>query len=357
MNPQTVDDLDTPQLLLDLDGIDANLQAMFAAKQRFGVKVRVHFKSLKCTGLARYIAQRGADGFLCAKLNEAEALVRAELTDVMIANQVVGTNKLKRLAELAGRGSLRVCVDDVSQVAALSAAVERAGTTIGVLIEVDIGMKRCGVSPGEPALQLAREIERHPHLQFVGLQGYDGHLQSVPDIAERERLSRAATELLVGTRHTLEAGGVPVEVVTGGGTGTWEFVAACPGVTEIQPGSFVLMDAFYHTVRPEFRITQSLVTTVISRRPGQYVLDVGSKGVSQDFGRTALKNRPADRVKYVSEEHTVVESSDDALAVGDRVEVYSGHCCATMNLHRQAIAVRGGQIETIWPIEVSGRYD
>lgn len=357
MTPRTVDDLDTPQLLLDLDGIDANLQAMFAAKQRYGVKVRVHFKSLKCTGLARYIAERGADGFLCAKLNEAESLVRAELTDVMIANQVVGANKLRRLAELAGHGSIRVCVDDVGQVTALSAAAATAGTNIGVLVEIDIGMKRCGVAPGEPALRLAQDIGRHPNLRFIGLQGYDGHLQSLPDIAERQRRSREATDLLVGTRNVLEQAGLPVEVVTGGGTGTWEFVAACPGVTEIQPGSFVLMDAFYHTVRPEFRITQSLITTVVSRRPGQYVLDVGSKGVSQDFGRTALKNRPGDSVRFVSEEHTVVESSDDSIVVGDRVEVYSGHCCATMNLHRQAVAVRGSNVEAIWPIEASGRYD
>src|SRR5690348_6613910 len=186
MTPRTIDDLDTPQLLLDLDNIDANLQTMFVAKERYGVKVRVHFKSLKCTGLARYIAARGADGFLCAKLHEAETLVRAELTDVMIANQVVGENKQRRLAELAGRGSIRVCVDDIGQIAALSSAAERAGTTIGVLVEVDIGMRRCGVAPGEPALLLAREIQRHPHLRFMGLQGYDGHLQTLPDIAERQ---------------------------------------------------------------------------------------------------------------------------------------------------------------------------
>jgi D-serine deaminase-like pyridoxal phosphate-dependent protein len=357
MTPRTIDELDTPQLLLDLDGLDANLRVMFAAKTRFGVKVRVHFKSLKCTGLARYIADRGADGFLCAKLHEAEALVAAGLTDVMIANQVVGENKLRRLAELARRGNLRVCVDDPAQIAGLAAATKAAGTSLGVLVEVDIGMGRCGVAPGEPALALVREIQRHPSLRFVGLQGYDGHLQTMVDLAERERRSREATELLVGTRRTLEQAGVTVEVVTGGGTGTWEFVAACPGVTEIQPGSFVLMDAFYHSVRPEFGITQSLLTTVISRRPGQYVLDIGTKGVSQDFGRTALKNRPGDSVRRVSEEHTIVESNDAAVKVGDRIEVYSGHCCATMNLHRQAIAVRGKRIEAIWPIEASGRYD
>jgi D-serine deaminase-like pyridoxal phosphate-dependent protein len=355
--PKTIHDLDTPQLLLDLDGIDANLARMFADAKRYGVKVRVHFKSLKCTGLARYIAERGADGFLCAKLNEAENLVTAGLTDVMIANQVVGPGKLKRLAELALRANLRVCVDDFSQVDALAAATHHAGSTLGVLIEVDIGMNRCGVQPGEPSLLLAEEIQKFPSLKFVGLQGYDGHLQTMPDPVERERRSREATELLVGTRRMLEQAEMTVDVVTGGGTGTWEFVASTPGVTEIQPGSFILMDTFYHSFRPEFGITQSILTTVISRRPGQYVLDIGSKGVSQDFARTAVKSRPGDRATRVAEEHTVVETGSDKARVGDRIEVYSGHCCATMNLHRTAYGVRGERIETIWPIEASGRYD
>ena len=357
MHPRSIDTLDTPQLLLDLDGIDANLQTIFAAGKSYGVQVRVHFKSLKCTGLARYIAERGGDGFLCAKLNEAECLVAAGLTDVMIANEVVGPIKLKRLANLAREAKLRVCVDDLAQIPLLAAAATAAGSTLGVLVEVDIGMNRCGVQPGEPALEFAREIQKHASLRFVGLQGYDGHLQTLVDPVERERRCQQAMQLLVGTRCLLEAAGVPVSVVTGGGTGTWEYVATTPGITEIQPGSFVLMDAFYHTARPEFRITQSVLTTVISRRPGQYVLDIGSKGVSQDFSRSAVKNRPADRVRLAAEEHTVVESDDTTVQIGDRLELYSGHCCATMNLHRNAIAVRGRQIEAVWPIEASGRYD
>jgi len=353
----SLSELDTPSLLVDLDGVDRNLQLMFEAGKRYGVKVRVHFKSLKCTGLARYIAKRGADGFLCAKLNEAEFLVAAGLTDVMIANQVVGPIKLERLADLAKRSSLRVCVDDPENVTRIAEACAEAGSTIGVLVEVDIGMRRCGVFPGEPALKLAHHIRQFPSLRFDGLQGYDGHLQFIPDIAERERRSREGIAPLVATRRLIEAAGIPVAVVTGAGTGTWEFIASTPGITEIQPGSFVLMDTAYQRFRPEFPPTQSVLCSVSSRRPGQYTLDAGSKAISKDFGDPAIKNRPRDKVLKLFEEHTFVESDDPHVKIGDRFEVVSAHCCATMNLHRTCVGVRGGVVEAVWPIEASGRYD
>jgi D-serine deaminase-like pyridoxal phosphate-dependent protein len=350
-------DLDSPQLLIDLDGVDSNLRRMFEAGKKHGVSVRVHFKSLKCSGLARYIAERGGHGFLCAKLNEAEVLADAGLTDILIANQIVGPIKLRRLAELARRTSVRVCVDDPGNVTALAGAAAEGGVTIGVFIEVNIGMNRCGVEPREPALGLAKHIGKFRSLRFDGLQGYDGHLQMMPDADERARRCREGLAKLIGTRRLVEAAGIPVRVVTGGGTGTWEFVATYPGMTEIQPGSFVLMDAIYHQVRPEFGCTLSILTTVISRKPGQYVLDAGSKAISKDFGNPTVKGRPSDKVLKLAEEHTIVASEDAAVSVGDRFEVFPAHCCATMNLHRTCIGVRNMRVEAVWPIEASGRYD
>ncbi len=354
---QPLASLDTPQLLLDLDVADVNLQRMFRAGKDRGVAVRVHFKSLKCTGLARYIAERGADGFLCAKLNEAEALADAGLTDLFIANQVVGPIKLRRLAELARRARLRVCVDDAQNVDDLSQAARAAGATIGVLVEVDLGMCRCGVEPGEPAVALARRTVGSPGLQFVGLQGYQGHLVMVPDEAERRGRTNQGLDDLVRTRQMIEAAGIPVPVVTGGGTGNWDAVHDHEGVTEIQPGSFVLMDCAYHGVRPEFGCALSVLCTAISRRPGWYVLDAGSKAISRDFGIPVVKGRPKDQVNKLSEEHTRVDTEDPAVRVGDRFEVIPAHCCATMNLHRKVVAVRRGRVEAVWPIEASGRYD
>jgi D-serine deaminase-like pyridoxal phosphate-dependent protein len=350
---QPVETLETPQLLLDLDVVDANLRRMLA---NCPVDVRVHFKSLKCAGLACYLASRGADGFLCAKLNEAEVLAAAGITDLFVANQIVGPVKLRRLAELASRASVRVCVDDAGNVSQMAQAAQAAGSEIGVLVEVDIGMGRCGVAPGEAALTLARHIAGLPGLRFVGLQGYDGHLQMVPDAGERRARCLEGLEKLVATRRLLERSGVPVEVVTGAGTGTWEFVAGHEGITEIQPGSFLLMDCAYHAVRPEFGCALSILTAVMSRRPGRYILDAGSKAISRDFGTPVIKDRPGERVVKLSEEHTVVDA-EGPVNLGELREVLPAHCCATMNLHRQCVAVRGGRVAAVWPIEASGRYD
>jgi D-serine deaminase-like pyridoxal phosphate-dependent protein len=353
----TLDTLDSPQLLVDLDVVDANLARLFAACRRRGILARVHFKSLKCTGLARHVAAAGADGFLCAKLNEAETLADAGLTDLFVANEIVGPIKLRRLADLARRARVRVCVDNPRNVADLSAAARAAGVTLGVLVEVDLGQARCGVEPGVPALELARLVQASPGLEFLGLQGYQGHLVMLPDEAERRAKTREGLAALVATRRLIEQAGIPVAVVTGGGTGNWEEVAAFDGVTEIQPGSFVLMDCAYHAVRPEFGCSLSVLCTVVSRRPGWYVLDAGSKAISRDFGTPVIKDRPADRVTKLSEEHTRVETDDPPVQVGDRVEVIPAHCCATMNLHRTCVAVRRGRVEAVWPIEASGRYD
>lgn len=354
---QPLDALDTPQLLIDLDVVDANLERLFTAARTRGVAVRTHFKSLKCAGLARYIAGRGGATFLCAKLNEAEVLADAGITDILIANQVVGAAKLPRLAALARRVQLRVCVDDAGNVDDLNRAMERAGVLLGVLVEVDIGMARCGVPPGDAAVRLARHVHAQPGLRFDGLQGYDGHLQLLADPEDRRAKCVQGIAQLVATRRLIEQAGIPVAIVTGAGTGTWEFVAGQAGVTEIQPGSFVLMDCAYHAVRPEFGCALSVLATVLSARPAWYVLDAGSKAISRDFGMPVIKGHPTEPVLKLSEEHTKVEMAPVPVRVGDRREVIPAHCCATMNLHRQCIAIRAGRVEAVWPIEASGRYD
>jgi D-serine deaminase-like pyridoxal phosphate-dependent protein len=353
----SLEDLDTPQLLLDLDVLDGNLARMQEACRTHGKDLRVHFKSLKCGGLARYLAGKGVSGFLCAKLNEAEVLADCGIEDIFVANQVVGPRKLARLAALARRARVRVCVDDAGNVEEMGAAARAAGVTLGVLVEVDVGMGRCGVAPGGPALELARRVAAQPGLVFVGLQGYDGHLQMLPDAGERRARCELGLDRLVATRELIESAGLPVGVVSGAGTGTWEFGARHGALTELQPGSFLLMDAAYHRVRPEFGCALSVLAGVISRRPGWYVLDAGSKAISQDFGLPAIKGRGSERVVKLAEEHTKVEDGGSGPGLGERREVVPAHCCATMNLHRQAVAVRGGRVEGVWPVEASGRYD
>jgi D-serine deaminase-like pyridoxal phosphate-dependent protein len=354
---QPLDALDTPQLLIDLDTLDANLGFLQRACTRSGKDLRVHFKSLKCGSLARYLAGKGVRGFLCAKTSEAEVLADAGLTDIFIANEVIGGRKLARVASLARRAQVRVCVDDADNVREMGEAARREGVTLEVLVEIDTGMSRCGVEPGLAALELARRIAAEPGLRFVGLQGYDGHLQMLPDPEAKRKRCIEGLDQLQSTRELLEKAGVPVSVVTGAGTGTWEFANEHPALTELQPGSFLLMDAAYHAVRPEFDCSLSILATVISRRPGWYVLDAGSKAISQDFGKPVIKGRTGETVVKLAEEHTKVEDAGHGPRVGDRREVLPAHCCATMNLHRQCVAVRKGRIEAVWPIEASGRYD
>jgi len=353
---QSVDALDTPQLLLDLDILDANYERMASACKERGVDLRVHFKSLKCGGLAKYLMAKGVTRFLCAKLNEALVLADAGVSDILIANQVVGSAKMAPLADLAKRVQLRVCVDDAQNVADLSKAMHAAGVTLGVLVEVDVGMRRCGVLPGEPALELARRVADSPGLRFDGLQGYDGHLQLLADPIEKKAKALEGLEALVGTRRLIEKSGLPVKVVTGAGTGTWEYAAGFPGVSEIQPGSFLLMDCAYHQVRPEFGCALSILATVGSRRDGWYVLNAGSKAISQDFGSPTVKNHAGEKVLRLAEEHSKVEADTTNIKVGDRREVIPAHCCATMNLHRQCLGIRKGKVETVWDNEASGRY-
>jgi D-serine deaminase-like pyridoxal phosphate-dependent protein len=194
-------------------------------------------------------------------------------------------------------------------------------------------------------------------LRFVGLQGYDGHLQLLADREQKQTRAFEGLEMLRQTRELLEQAGLAVEEVTGAGTGTWEFAAAHPAMTELQPGSFLLMDAAYHAVRPEFACALSVVASVVSRRPGWYVLDAGSKAISQDFGKPVIKGQPEERVVRLSEEHTRVEDDGRGPGVGGRREVLPAHCCATMNLHRTLLAMRKSTVEAVWPIEASGRYD
>jgi D-serine deaminase-like pyridoxal phosphate-dependent protein len=353
-----ISQLDTPHLLINLDMLDANLARMQGECRKRGVDLRVHFKSLKCGGLAKYLVARGVTSFLCAKLNEAEVLADAGITDIFVANEIVGPMKLDRLAALAQRITVRVCVDDADNIADLGRAARKRRATIGVLVEVDIGLNRCGVEPGAAALELARRIAAEPGLQFLGLQGYDGHLQMVADEAEQEKRCLEGLGKLIETRQQIERAGLPVAVATGCGTGTWRYIRGREDMTEIQPGSFLLMDCAYHAVRPEFGYALSVLAAVVSRRPGWYVLDAGSKAVSQDFGKPVIKGRPEEKVVRLSEEHTKVECDAEKLpALGEHREVVPSHCCATMNLHRQALAVRGEQVESMWLIESSGRYD
>lgn len=347
----------TPALVVELEALEHNLRLMSEFFGRRHAKLRPHFKSHKCVTIARRQLEAGnAVGITCAKISEAEVLASGGIPDILIANQVVGQGKPERVAALARQCRLTVAVDDEAQVRALSAALSGISVRVGVLVEVDVGMHRCGVPPGEAALRIARAADRAAGVEFLGLQAYEGHCTTVLDPEERRRQALASIEKAVATRRLLEASGLPVQVLSGGGTGTYDMTGLMEGVDEVQAGSYALMDHFYAKRRPEFAVALSVIATVISSNGSDHaVLDVGVKGVGADLGPPVLADRPEDAIsRFESEEHASVRVGGPPLKVGDRVRLVPSHGCTTCNLHRRVFAVRGGIVEDVWAIEGSG---
>ena len=355
---RTLAEIDTPSLLLDADALRANIARMAAFFATRPSRLRPHFKSHKCTHIARLQMEAGAVGITCAKLGEAEVLADAGIREILIANQIVGPVKIARLVQLAKRAAPMVAVDSEANVRMLSATAAAAQVEINVLVEVDIGMKRCGVQPGQPALELARLIISLPGLKFQGLQGYEGHVVDLRDLAERTEKTRAALTPLVETRRLIERSGIPIKIVSGGGTGTYTITGDFEGMDEVQAGSYACMDGWYSEIRPEFQPALSILTTVISRpSPGVAIIDAGRKGVGMEFGPPRVKGvAGASIIGFSSEEHLSISlPTDSKLAVGDHLETIPSHGCTTANLYREFILHRQGVVEDIWPIEGSGR--
>ena len=353
-----LEDLDTPSLCLDLPLMEGNIAKMAAFFAGRPAVLRPHTKTHKSPVLARKQIAAGAVGVTCAKLGEAEAMVEGGIDDILIANQIVGPRKIRRLANLAAYARITVAVDDGDNVAELSAAASAKGSQIGVLVEVDTGMGRCGVEPGEAALVLARQIVAAPGLRFDGVMGYEGHTVNIPDAQERKREAEAALRSLVGTKELIEAAGLEVPVVSGGGTGTYDIAGAYPGVTEVQAGSYITMDVQYRdVVGIDFACALFVLAQVISTpRPGVAVIDGGLKTMTRDFGLPMVFEPQGWKLTGLSEEHgALVQEGGPPLKPGDRVKIWPNHGCTTINLHDWYVALRDGAVEGVWPVAGRGR--
>lgn len=348
-----VESIPTPAMVVDAEALEYNLRLMAGFFADRPCKLRPHFKSHKCVMLARrQLAAGNTVGITCAKLAEAEVLVAGGIKDILIANQVVGPDKTHRLAAVNQTATVRCAVDSAESLAELGEAARQADVTIGVLIEVDIGMKRCGVQPGTDTLTLAMLAAKTEGIRLDGLQGYEGHLVMIADSSERRRRTLEAMTVLVDQRRPLETSGLPCPIVSGGGTGTYDVTGMVEGIDEVQAGSYALMDCHYRKLRPEFRNAMSILTTVISSTGGKAVVDVGLKGMGNDFGLPVVDGQPEAKVLYIAEEHVPIDNC--RARVGEHVRLIPSHGCTTSNLHRRIWVTRGGQIEAVWPIEGSG---
>lgn len=352
-------EIDTPALLLDRDVVEQNIATMAAFFARQRADLRPHFKTPKCPEVAKLQLEAGAIGITCAKIGEAEEIAKAGLeASVLIANEVIGATKLRRLAELAGRlPELIVAVDSAEQIAALDATIASSGARIGALVEADIGMKRCGTDTPEETVGLARALEAS-RVDYRGLMGYEGHAVLVPDPDKRAELGNAAVARLSEHRSALVGAGLAPGIVSAGGTGTHDISGVAPGVTEIQAGTYVFMDGAYQKVRAEFRPALTVLTTVLRRRGPMLITDCGMKALSQEFGMPRGADLPLGCVG-LSEEHGHVRIDDDAdldLAPGDKIRLLPSHGDTTINLHDVYHVMRGEELETTWPIAARGRF-
>ena len=357
-------DVDTPALILDLDKCEANLSRLMAAVAGTQVQVRPHAKTHKCAELARRQIAAGAVGVCCQKLGEAEAMLAGNINDVLITNEIVGESKMQRMARVArtyAPARVGVCVDSVDIARQLAAICSAEQAVLDIYVEIDVGQNRCGVSEPRAAVELARWLANSPAFHFRGLHAYSGLAQHRRGVPERRAAAEAAALRAAQARDAILAAGLPCEVVTGGGTGTFPYDVRSGVFTEVQPGSYLFMDVDYAKNEqdihaPNFEVSLFVLATVMSLREDRATLDAGIKAFSTDLG-PARPAFPGWRVRNVSDEHTVLMRSDNLtpIKLGDKALLVPGHCDPTVNLHDWLVATRRGRVEAVWPIDARGR--
>ena len=365
---KNIAELPTPALLIDLDAFERNLQTLATHMKGKPVAFRPHGKAHKSPAIAKLQLASGATGVCAAKLGEADVLIRGGLKDVLITAPVVGRLKIARLMTLlAMTPNVKVVVDNERNVVDLSSAALAATRRLQVAIDVNVGQNRTGLGSPEEIVALAQVIGRQKGLEFVGLQGYGGNNQHTAGFEKRKAREVASNERVVAGRTALERAGFTVRMVSVGGTGTYNIDSDYPGVTEIQPGSYIFMDSGYIKIGGrdnsqtfEFSSALSVLTTVISRAvSGRAILDAGGKALSTDESAPEPIDLTGATYRVAGDEYgalTLDEPSRE-LEVGDQVQIMPGHCDTTVNLHNVFFAVRNGTVEHVWPIEGRGRTD
>ncbi len=360
------DEIDTPALVIDLDAFEANLDFMANHLAGTGAKLRAHAKTHKSPVIAKLQIARGAVGQCVQKVAEAEVLAWGGVSDILVSNEVVGAPKLARLAALARIARVAVCADNAANVADIAAAAAAAGVRLSVLVEIDVGMSRCGVAAGSDAAALAQVIAASPHLRFGGLQAYHGRAQHLRKTEERAAAIGAAIDSARRTVDMLRQQGLDCPIVGGAGTGTFQLEAASGVYNEIQAGSYCFMDADYGRNLDEsgqpvttFRNALFVLATVMSAtRPGLAVVDAGHKAVAIDSGMPLVWQRPEIRFTGASDEHGKLEFASETASpkLGEKLRLVPGHCDPTVDRFDWYVGVRGGRVECLWPVAARGGF-
>lgn len=368
-------DLDTPALLIDIDLLQANIQTMADYFRTVKAKLRPHVKTHKIPIIAHMQIEAGAIGVTCQKLGEAEVFAQAGIKGILLTNQIAGEQKIRRFIQLSRWADVTVGVDNLEVAQQISDAAVAAQVTAKVAVEIWMG--RCGVAPGEPALNFVKKLVQLPGLKFMGLWEHlagnvasGGNIAAEKSWAKRKEATVKDLESFLESKHLIEQSGIPVEIFSGGYTATYDITAEFPEITDVQAGSYVFMDWPYRELEGMERFQQavSVLTTVISKPPHQpdvAYTDCGLKNISvehtADYGATAfpkIKGELGEQIQViaVSEEHGWLKGAVNKLKVGDKIELIPSHCCTTTSRYDEAYVVSGERVVGIWPVSARGRH-
>jgi D-serine deaminase-like pyridoxal phosphate-dependent protein len=351
-------DLDTPALWVDLNLLECNIASLAEHFLAAGVHWRPHTKGMKVPALAHKVIAAGAIGITCAKLGEAEVMAAAGITDILIANQIVGPRKIARLVNLRRHTNVKVAADNEANVAELGAAASAKGVELGVVIELDVGMERAGVAPGKPALELARTIAATPGLRFLGLMAWEGHAAGIKDPAEKRQAIEKAIDQLTTTADRCRAAGLPVEIVSCGGSMTYLVTPFLSGITEIQAGGAIFNDMAYTGAGVKTDQALFMRVTVTSRpTPNRIIIDAGYKTLPAWHAMPKPVGLSGFKTLKTSAEHgyVILEEPNSTVKVGDTLDFIVGYGDATVYLHDRMYGIRDGIVETVWEVQGRGK--
>mgnify|MGYP005856258191 CR=1 FL=1 len=351
-------ELDTPALYVDLDRMERNIATLASDFRKAGTAWRPHTKGIKVPAIAHKLLAAGAIGITCAKLSEAEVMAAAGIRDILIANQVVGPSKVARLVNLRRHADVMVAIDHLDNARAISRAAGDAGVTVRVLVEVNTGMNRCGIAPGQPTLELAREVATLPGIALAGLMGWEGHVVGIQDPDEKKARCQEAVESLVRTADLCRSTGLDIPIVSCGGSGSYKITSHIPGVTEIQAGGAVFCDLTYRRYGVDLDFSLFVVATVISRPTAtRAIVDAGRKAMNGQTTMPQPKDLPGASLVKLNAEHGILQlqGPEVPLSVGDKVDFIVGYGDDTVFLHDQLYGVREEKVEVVWEVQGRGK--
>lgn len=353
-------DLDTPILCIDLDVMESNMHSMASFMSERGKQWRPHEKCHKTPAIAHMQLEAGAIGVTCAKVSEAEVMAAGGIRDILIANMIVGRQKLERVVSLCRWADPIIACDHFAQVEPLAELCRQHGVTCRMLIEVNIGLDRVGITPGRDTLELAKAIDRLEGVQLAGIMGYEGHLLRVEDLDQKRLQINEAIAVLVGCHDAIVEAGISCDIVSAGGTGSYQFTSDCPGVTELQAGGGIFADPMYQNLCQVKGLGYALtvLATVVSRPTRERaILDSGRKTVNPDAHLPVVKNYPDAEATRLSAEHCELKLGPESqdLKIGDKLELIVGYADFTTILHENFYGFRNDRLEVVWPIQGRGK--